>query len=105
MVALGTDYVLNIVLITAYFVLPRPPKVMVITDVELWQEYAKTNECKIIEHHDSYLDDTTGYGMTSRGSGVMIGSNYHSAQDLWQCADGVKHFKATRFAEQTTTQK
>jgi histidinol phosphatase-like PHP family hydrolase len=43
--------------------------------------------------------------MTTRGSGVILGSSYHSAQDLWQCADGVKHFKAARFAEQTTTQK
>lgn len=73
------------------------PKVK--TDVELWQEYAKANQCKVIERHDGYSDDTSGVGVTARGSGVMIGSTYHSAQDLWQCVDGVKHHKAARFAE------
>jgi hypothetical protein len=75
------------------------------TDIELWQEHVQANQCKIIERHDGYSDSNSGVGMTTRGSGVILGSSYHSAQDLWQCADGVKHFKAARFAEQTTTQK
>ena len=96
--------ILIIILMVAQFMVPKgPPKVRAKTDIELWQEYAKSSDCKIIERHDGYSDDSTGFGMTDRGSGVMIGSNYHSAQDLWQCADGVKHFKAARFAEQAAT--
>mgnify|MGYP003607571699 CR=1 FL=1 len=70
------------------------------TDVELWQEYAHNNDCKIIERRDGYSEDVTGYGTTHRSGGFYFGSNYHPGQDLWLCADGVKHQKESRFAKQ-----
>jgi hypothetical protein len=76
------------------------------TDIELWQAYATTNRCKIIERHDAYSDSTSGFGLTSRGSAVLIdGSKSHPAQDVWQCADGVKHHKTARFSEPVATSK